>query len=194
MRLADSPTRKHWGKQAQCEEGTGTASSDYWSQQMTEQGLLRGSSRHWQWQSPGQRKEGKHHPVGHVLRLLMREGRKQVAWRTEAACPACGLAEQFNCLSRGNTRQQSGSAFVAAANFCGYWFWFLIICITKSTPLLPLADDMETGRGTTPHLLSPEPFQSKDKIPRQEEIQGSWCQSYRQEGDQKFYTDIRKFS
>lgn len=68
---------------------------------MTEQGLPRGPPRHGQ--PPGQRKEGKHHPTGYVLRLLTRE-KGETRWpggqkkRAQLMAPA----EQFNCLSRGN--------------------------------------------------------------------------------------------
>lgn len=123
VRLADSPTRKHWGKQAQSEEGTGTTSRGCWSQQTTQQGLPRGPSRHWQWQSPQQRREGKHHPAGHALRLLnKREGRNQVAWRTEAGCPARGSSRAVQLLIK---RKHTAAELISvrgAANFGGYWF------------------------------------------------------------------------
>lgn len=88
-------------KQAQSEEGTATASSNCCSQQMTEQGLPKGPPRHRQ--SPGQRKEGKHHPAGYVLRLLTKQkGETRRPGGQKKRAQLMAPAEQFNCLSRGN--------------------------------------------------------------------------------------------
>lgn len=115
--LADSPTRKHWGKQAQSEEGTGTASSDCWSQQMTEQGLPRGPL-------PRQRREGKLHPAGYVLRLLTRE--RPGGLEDRSSVPSSWL--QQSGLTAYQEETHTAAERLSACGCSKFW-WILVLIL-----------------------------------------------------------------